>query len=269
MTIRRPAEAVSHEIEHRRDLLASYVELFHDLLDAQVLKILDHGNDGQASVAEHPSATRFIRNAFHRRALRPIESGHASLLTTTYRPAGRIGARRKALRRRTRTGEGDEGAARQLQEGWPQRAAEALALVELSWMTINVELRDEQAARLDRFAAGSRKSRVEATAQLIEEGLRRAEFPAIEFRDSPAGRQAFVVGSGLAVWEVLMVAEGYGLEAGETATHLRLDRDFVSQVLRYASAFEPEVRGALDENRAMTLEKLRASLPDGAWVDIR
>jgi hypothetical protein len=31
-------------------------------------------------------------------------------------------------------------------------------------MTINVELRDEQAARLDRFATGLRKSRVEATA---------------------------------------------------------------------------------------------------------
>lgn len=136
-------------------------------------------------------------------------------------------------------------------------------------MTINVELRDEQAARLDRFATGLRKTRDEATAQLIEEGLRHAEFPAIEFRDSTAGRQACVVGSGLTVWEVLMVAEGYALDVGETARHLRLDRGLVSQVLRYASAFESEVRAALDENRAITPEKLRASLPAGAWVDIR
>jgi len=87
-------------------------------------------------------------------------------------------------------------------------------------MTINVELRDEQAARLDRFATGLRKSRVEATAQLIEEGLRHAEFPAIEFRDSAAGRQAYVVGSGLAVWEILIVAEGYRLDPDSTAQHL-------------------------------------------------
>jgi uncharacterized protein (DUF433 family) len=136
-------------------------------------------------------------------------------------------------------------------------------------MTINVELRDEQAARLDRFATGLRKSRGEATAQLIEEGLRHAEFPCVEFRDSVVGREAYVVGSGLGVWEVLMIAEGYGLETGPTAQHLQLDHDRVSQALRYASTFEAEVRRALDENRAITPEKLRASLPPGAWVEIR
>lgn len=135
-------------------------------------------------------------------------------------------------------------------------------------MTINIELRDEQAARLDRFATGLRKSRVEATAQLIEEGLRRAEFPAIEFRDSAAGRQAYLVGSGLAVWEVVMVAEGYGLDPDSTAQHLQIDRDRVSQALRYALAFEPEVRQALNENRSITAERLRASLPPRAWIDI-
>ena len=136
-------------------------------------------------------------------------------------------------------------------------------------MTINVELRDEQGARLDRFATGLRKSRGEATAQLIEEGLRHAEFPAIEFRDSVVGREPYVVGSRLAVWQVLMIAEGYGLEVGATAQHLQLDPDRVSQALRYVSTFESEVRRALDENRAVTPEKLRASLPPGAWVEIR
>jgi hypothetical protein len=135
-------------------------------------------------------------------------------------------------------------------------------------MTIHVELRDEQAARLERFATGLRKTRDEASAQLIEEGLRRAEFPAVEFRDSAVERQAYLVGSGLAIWEVLMVAEGYGLDAGETSKHLRLDRDVVSQALRYAAAFESEVLPALNENRAMTPEKLRACLPAGSWIDI-
>ncbi|MBL8212446.1 MAG: hypothetical protein JNK87_17155 [Bryobacterales bacterium] len=136
-------------------------------------------------------------------------------------------------------------------------------------MTINVELREEQAARLDRFATGLRKTRDEATAQLIEEGLRHAEFPAVEFRDSAGGRQAYVVGSGLAVWEVLLVAEGYGMDARVTAEHLRLDVEKVALALGYAAAFAEEVHGALEENRAMTPEKLRACLPAGAWVGIR
>ena len=66
-----------------------------------------------------------------------------------------------------------------------------------------------------------------------------------------------------------MVAEAYGLEVDATAHHLRLDHDRVFQALRYASTFEAEVRRELDENRAMTPEKLRVSLPPGAWVDFR
>lgn len=134
---------------------------------------------------------------------------------------------------------------------------------------INVELRDEQAVRLDRFATGLCKSRGEATAQLIEEGLRHAEFPAIEFRDSLVGRQAYLVGSRLAIWEVLMIAEGYGLDVSATAQHLQLEQERASQALRYASAFEAEVRYALEENRSISAEKLRASLPLGAWVELR
>jgi len=82
-----------------------------------------------------------------------------------------------------------------------------------------LELPDEQAARLDRFASGVRKPRLEATAQLIEEALRHEDFRAIAFRDSVLGRQAYVIGSTLAVWEVVMVAEQYALDAEKTAAH--------------------------------------------------
>ena len=72
--------------------------------------------------------------------------------------------------------------------------------------TIDIELPDDQAARLDRFARSVSKTPRKATAQLIEEGLRH-----VEFRDSPVGRQAFVAGSSLAVWEAVMAAESYEL----------------------------------------------------------
>jgi hypothetical protein len=36
-------------------------------------------------------------------------------------------------------------------------------------------------------------------------GLRRSEFAFVDFRDSPAGRQAYPQGSTLAVWAVLLL----------------------------------------------------------------
>ena len=40
---------------------------------------------------------------------------------------------------------------------------------------------------------------------LVEEGLRRSEFAFLDFRDSPAGRQAYIQGSTLAIWEVMLL----------------------------------------------------------------
>lgn len=134
-------------------------------------------------------------------------------------------------------------------------------------MTIHLELREDQAERLDRFALGVRKSLEEATAQLLEEALRHAEYPSIEFRDSAVGRQAFLVGSGLSVWEVLMIADGYGSNPADTANHLKLAPEQVAEALRYASVFQSEVRGALDENRSITAEAIRAAFPKAAWID--
>lgn len=126
---------------------------------------------------------------------------------------------------------------------------------------------DEQAARLDRFAGRLHKTRGEATAQLIEEALRHDEFPDVEFRDSPVGRQAYVVGSGLAVWEVLMIAESYEMDPARTANHLRWPEGRVEKVLEYARAYAGEVNGALAENDAVTETDLRRCLPGATWTD--
>ena len=135
--------------------------------------------------------------------------------------------------------------------------------------SIDLQLPDEQAARLDRFASSVRKSRGEATAQLIEEALRHEEFPAVEFRDSVVGRQAYVVGSTLAVWEVLMVAESYALDAEKTAAHLGWHSGRARDTLRYAAAFPEEIQAALEENRSMTEDGLRAMLPAARWLETK
>jgi hypothetical protein len=132
--------------------------------------------------------------------------------------------------------------------------------------TIDIEMPDEQAARLDRFAMSVHKSPREATAQLIEEGLRHAEFPVVEFRGSDSGRQAYVVGSSLAVWEVAMINESYGYNAEQTAAHLRWPLTRVEPVLAYARTYQQEIAAALQENRSVSRADLQRALPNSSWT---
>jgi hypothetical protein len=132
--------------------------------------------------------------------------------------------------------------------------------------TIDIEMPDEQAARLDRFAMSVHKSPREATAQLIEEGLRHAEFPAVEFRDSESGRQAYVVGSSLAVWEVAMIGESYGHSAEQTSAHLRWPLSRVELILGYARTYPQEIAAAIKGNRSVSSQDLERSLPNSRWT---
>ncbi len=66
-------------------------------------------------------------------------------------------------------------------------------------MVISMRLPAESGKRLKRMANRHGWTPSDASARLVEEGLRRSEFGFIDFRDSPAGRQAYLQGSTLAV----------------------------------------------------------------------
>lgn len=70
---------------------------------------------------------------------------------------------------------------------------------------ISLRLQDDQIERLGRLARRLNRRPTSAAQLLLEEKLREAEFPAIEFRNTAAGRGAFVRGTGLAVWEIAAV----------------------------------------------------------------
>jgi hypothetical protein len=124
-----------------------------------------------------------------------------------------------------------------------------------------VSCEGEQVERLERMAHRLGRTPAEAGAMLIEEGLREAEFPHIDFRDSPAGRQAYVRGSGLAVWEVIMVAQGYGMDVTRTATHFQWPSSRVQGAFDYAAAFSEEIEQALHHHDTFGFEALKAILP--------
>src|SRR5208283_2175171 len=70
---------------------------------------------------------------------------------------------------------------------------------------ISMRLPAESGKRLKRMANRHGWTPSDASARLVEEGLRRSEYGFIDFRDSPAGWQACLQGSTLAVWEVMML----------------------------------------------------------------
>ena len=102
----------------------------------------------------------------------------------------------------------------------------------------------------------------DASARLVEEGLRRQEFALIDFRDSPVGRQVYIQGSSLAVWEVMMVVRAYKGDAKKAAKHLEWPETKVRAAMHYAEAFPKEINEALAENDAMDFDALKKLLPD-------
>jgi hypothetical protein len=119
----------------------------------------------------------------------------------------------------------------------------------------------ESGKRLKRMASRHGWTPSDASARLVEEGLRRAEFGFIDFRDSPAGRQACIQGSTLAVWEVMLLVDSYQQNVSAVAAHLKWPEVKVQAAVNYARAFPEEINAAMAENEATNFETLKRMLP--------
>ena len=103
-------------------------------------------------------------------------------------------------------------------------------------------------ARYERLVA--RQARIAKTSKsdlvaryVIEKSLE-TEFPGISFRNSLSGREAFLTGHRVAVWEVLAV-HNETKSAAKTADHFRWPPVIVKRALAYAKAFPEEIGQSL------------------------
>jgi hypothetical protein len=128
-------------------------------------------------------------------------------------------------------------------------------------MVISMRLPVASGKRLKRMANRHGWTPSDASARLVEEGLRRSEFAFIDFRDSPVGRQACMQGSTLAVWEVMLLFRGYKQDASAVARHLRWPEAKVQAAVNYAEAFPEEIQEAIAENDAVDFPALKRMLP--------
>lgn len=103
-------------------------------------------------------------------------------------------------------------------------------------------LPEETRAGLDRYARLHRLSASAAAAHLLEEALRMARFPGIDFRWEPLGRRAHVTGTGLAAWEMHMLWTAHGRSAAKVLRdHSHLTASQVQAGAAYIEAYPEEV----------------------------
>lgn len=128
-------------------------------------------------------------------------------------------------------------------------------------VVVSMRLPAESGYRLRRMANRHGWTASDASARLVEEGLRRSEFAFIDFRDSAAGRQACIQGSTLAVWEVILLVRSYKGNLASVARHLGWPESRVQAAANYAEAFPEEIESALSENAGTDSEALKRMLP--------
>jgi hypothetical protein len=91
-----------------------------------------------------------------------------------------------------------------------------------------------------RQARAAKTSKSDLVARYVIEKSIETEFPGISFRDSLSGREAYLTGHRVAVWEVLTVhRETRSVE--KTAAHFRWPRALAVRALAYAKAFPEEI----------------------------
>src|SRR5438067_260300 len=133
---------------------------------------------------------------------------------------------------------------------------------------LSIRFQDQQVERLGRISRRLGKRPSETVALLVEEALRMSEHSHIDFRASMAGRQAYVKGSGLAVWEVAMVARDYGGDVEKVAAHLQWPRPWVQAALQYARDYRDEIDTALADNDAVDFAALQRLLPQAEQISV-
>ena len=126
--------------------------------------------------------------------------------------------------------------------------------------TVTMRLPDETAEWLKASARRAGRSVSEVGAVLLEEARRVSEFAEIEFRTFGGERQSCLTG-GLRLWKILMVAQGYAMDAEKTAAHFDVSVWKIQAAFHYYYAFPQEIDAAIAEVRSQTFDTLKRRLP--------
>ncbi len=97
-------------------------------------------------------------------------------------------------------------------------------------------------------ARAARTSKSNLVSRYVVEKSLESEFPGISFRDSLSGREAYVSGRRVAIWEVVEVYDDVK-SVGRTAAHFDWPPVLVKRALAYAKAFPEEIQHSREGER--------------------
>ena len=132
---------------------------------------------------------------------------------------------------------------------------------------MSLRLRDDQVARLSRTARHLGRTPSEAAVLLLEESLRQRDFAFVEFRDSAVGRQAYLKGTRLAVWQLASLGQSFEGDEARVAAHLEIPTAAVAAARAYATAYPSEIEAAIDDN-AHAATDLARLIPELEIVEV-
>ncbi len=112
----------------------------------------------------------------------------------------------------------------------------------------SVRLEEATERLVEAEARRTRRTKSAVVEAFTEETARTRRFPGIAFRGDDARRRAWVIGSGLDVWEVIQMLEDFGSsEALVADTPLSLAQ--VRLAVAYRDAYTHEIDEAVADNR--------------------
>ena len=133
---------------------------------------------------------------------------------------------------------------------------------------VNTTLTENTVERLKALAHRLGKTISETAAILIEESLREAEFTLIEFRNSSIGRCAYMKGSNLPVWQVIMTAQKYDFNPEKIKQHFERPLEWVLAALNYAETYPNEIENAISDYKAVNYSTLKQILPTIELINV-
>jgi uncharacterized protein (DUF433 family) len=112
----------------------------------------------------------------------------------------------------------------------------------------SVRLQEQTERLVEAEARRTRRTKSAVVEAFTEEAARTRRFPGIGFRGDDARRRAWVIGSGLDVWEIIHMLEDFGsAEALVADTQLSLAQ--VRLAVAYRDAYPEEIDEAIADNR--------------------
>lgn len=126
---------------------------------------------------------------------------------------------------------------------------------------MTLRLTAEEAAQLGALAELRQSKPASIGSRFVSEGVRRARFPAIDFRDGEPGRVAYLAGSRLPVWLIVSLLRECGGDLDKAARHLGRPKPLLQAALQYAAAYPDEIEAALALHQGRTFQTLKQMLP--------